>query len=748
MNVVIIRFYVSAPRSIIGPTNPVQVGGVFQCPKGGDYECLEVFKNPFVNRFTAQKIQILPLFGMTILDLKKGKVAICGPNLPFSIATNYFCFTYNKAGGDLASPVDTRVDNYGMILEDYNNSTDFTTSVLIGQVNDVYYDIRKDPTEDDSFIIIQPITLNNEVVSLPLKSIPSFKVLINHQSQFNRIVNIYSLLGIIVFYSLTNNYCGSFDVFTDKLFPHQSINVPLGYPGQFLGFSAALASFNKDQCKDIAAGAPFHTTIVDEGHVYIYMCNPLTNKFMESPTIIDGENLPFARFGTAIASLGDIDNNGCDGNNKNFIKEIAVLASNWYSRPPCIYIYKSDENGISKLYAQKIVLQNSGGLLNSLTYGINAGFDEDEDGVNDLSVSFPNNNKVIFLGGIHFTQLTANVSYNVNTALEQPALKCFDSTSPQLWFDLYFKPSQYYLSYVTTICISLLFLKSENLAQNIEIRYKVSLENKKDAYFFIGGQLIDAIPGSFNVNSIDNQLCRTEQIYLLYYPDLLFKPLSIALEANADVKSTSCGRRCIKPDPFHLITNVRESFPSLLTIVNQNPDLMETQRENLTYSIYINNNFTAAPLENIVVLIEPPTSYGDINMLSLLAVSKPNSFFLTSCSPDNHISCGPNTLTLISSIQQPNSVSMITLQFTVLDTIWILRDIDINALELNCIVKFSGAHNLISQTLLIKTSLAFEKNPDMNVLIWPIIGACILSIFLLIIIGILIWKVRIKFPNS
>ena len=103
--------------------------------------------------------------------------------------------------------------------------------------------------------------------------------------------------------------------------------------GEYFGASLLSVNLNNDQFSDLIIGAPFYSSKEsgDCGRVYIYLSNGNVNSielqlwqyFTNSITnIIQGFDLPIilngfdsnnARFGTALADLGDLNFDGYNG---------------------------------------------------------------------------------------------------------------------------------------------------------------------------------------------------------------------------------------------------------------------------------------------------------------------------------------------------------------------------------------------------------------------------------------------------
>ncbi|GLH00736.1 Integrin alpha-PS3 [Gryllus bimaculatus] len=147
--------------------------------------------------------------------------------------------------------------------------------------------------------------------------------------------------------------------------------------GEYFGASLCVADFNKDGLDDLLVGAPQHsvkTNIGDEGCIYVLLSSDNDWKAVRK---IAGSDQRGARFGTAIALLGDINSDG--------FPDVAVGAPYENNRQGAIYIYHGNKNGLNYLYSQKIKPSEKL-FLRGFGASISEGLDVDGNYVNDIAV--------------------------------------------------------------------------------------------------------------------------------------------------------------------------------------------------------------------------------------------------------------------------------------------------------------------------------------------------------------------------
>lgn len=137
-------------------------------------------------------------------------------------------------------------------------------------------------------------------------------------------------LEYIALGSPRNNQTGSVFLFDS------SWNIPIILHGyqlfEYFGHSLLTVDINQDSLDDLLVSAPMYSSFensYDEGRVFVYISNGkrvclIMDKFnyyfnfflksFKEPKIIYGDSKVLARFGTAMANVGDINNDNFPGN--------------------------------------------------------------------------------------------------------------------------------------------------------------------------------------------------------------------------------------------------------------------------------------------------------------------------------------------------------------------------------------------------------------------------------------------------
>ncbi|KAF1742654.1 hypothetical protein MXB_2032 [Myxobolus squamalis] len=203
--------------------------------------------------------------------------------------------------------------------------------------------------------------------------------------------------------------------------------------GQQFGYSSSLGKFTRNNCFDFVVTAPLYSKLSDEGVAFVYNCNPSLDKFYETPTLLFGESFPNARFGISVANLKDVNHDNYD-----VLLDLAILAPNWYEGSPHIFVYVSSLGGFSTSFSQKIIVEKSQQPIDVLSYGLLSQFDVNNDGVNDIAISLPNNKKVLIISGIRFTKITVIFNNTLNTSINQPHYGCYPKSDIEIWWAYFF----------------------------------------------------------------------------------------------------------------------------------------------------------------------------------------------------------------------------------------------------------------------------------------------------------------------
>uniref|UniRef100_A0A0L8I5H9 Uncharacterized protein n=1 Tax=Octopus bimaculoides TaxID=37653 RepID=A0A0L8I5H9_OCTBM len=114
--------------------------------------------------------------------------------------------------------------------------------------------------------------------------------------------------------------------------------------GSYFGMKLCVADVNKDGLDDLLVGAPMEPgQSREEGQVIVYLSD---GKKLQKKLVLFGDKEEGGRFGSAMTSIGDINQDG-------FI-DIAIGAPYENKLEGAIYIYNTNKEGLPSTYSQKI----------------------------------------------------------------------------------------------------------------------------------------------------------------------------------------------------------------------------------------------------------------------------------------------------------------------------------------------------------------------------------------------------------
>ncbi|KAF0299492.1 Integrin alpha-9 [Amphibalanus amphitrite] len=148
--------------------------------------------------------------------------------------------------------------------------------------------------------------------------------------------------------------------------------------GSYFGGVVLGLDVSGDGRPELLVGAPLHSqqpaldaapTGLEEGRVCVYQ-NLGVGQLSEQPLVLTGDRVIRGRFGSAVASVGDLD---MDGYN-----DIAVGAPYEENQRGAIYIYLGGATGLNPEYSQKLLASELSPALRGFGISISHGLDVDD----------------------------------------------------------------------------------------------------------------------------------------------------------------------------------------------------------------------------------------------------------------------------------------------------------------------------------------------------------------------------------
>lgn len=148
--------------------------------------------------------------------------------------------------------------------------------------------------------------------------------------------------------------------------------------GAYFGASLCVVDLNADGLSDLLVGAPMSTGASrEEGRVHVYI-NQGQAELEELSLSLSGSEGLAARFGEALADLGDLDDDG--------FPDVAVGAPHEDELRGAVYIYNGREDGISPAPSQRITGASLGRDLFMFGQSLSSGVDFDDNGYQDVAI--------------------------------------------------------------------------------------------------------------------------------------------------------------------------------------------------------------------------------------------------------------------------------------------------------------------------------------------------------------------------
>ncbi|EFA09341.2 Integrin alpha-PS2-like Protein [Tribolium castaneum] len=177
--------------------------------------------------------------------------------------------------------------------------------------------------------------------------------------------------------------------------------------GSYYGYALAACDVDGDGKLDLIVGAPMYTVQnnkgkYDVGRVYVIYHESDRGRFVAN-YVIDGFNSK-SRFGQAVASLGDINQDG--------FGDFAVGAPyDGAGNRGAVYIYHGSSKGVRKKFSQVIFAEDVAPSLTTFGFSITGGMDLDNNQYPDMAVGAYESNKAFFFRARPVISVEASVKF-------------------------------------------------------------------------------------------------------------------------------------------------------------------------------------------------------------------------------------------------------------------------------------------------------------------------------------------------
>ncbi|KAL1514272.1 hypothetical protein ABEB36_003555 [Hypothenemus hampei] len=179
--------------------------------------------------------------------------------------------------------------------------------------------------------------------------------------------------------------------------------------GSYFGSVLLASDVSGDKYIDLLVGAPMTSGKTwDEGNVYFYQA--LSSKSFMKSKILTGLSKMASRFGSAIASLGDID---LDGYN-----DVAISAPYEDDGIGAVYIYLGSSEGLQDEFSQRLfpgAFNIPGMESRGFGLGLSKGNDVDQNGYNDIAVGAYKTDQIFLFKTLSIIDYRITLTADINS---------------------------------------------------------------------------------------------------------------------------------------------------------------------------------------------------------------------------------------------------------------------------------------------------------------------------------------------
>ncbi|CAI5762276.1 integrin alpha-4 [Podarcis lilfordi] len=263
--------------------------------------------------------------------------------------------------------------------------------------------------------------------------------------------------------------------------------------GSYFGATVCAVDLNGDGLSDLLVGAPMHSKVREEGRVYVYINSGSGGKMLELETALAGSDLYAARFGDAIANLGDMDNDG--------FEDVAIGAPQENDLEGAIYIYNGRKDGISPTFSQRIQGHQISNSLRMFGQSISGRIDVDNNGYSDVAVGAFLSDSAVLLRTRAVVIVEASLKHP--PSVNRTKLDCVLNGQPAVCVHL-------------TLCFS---YNGRTVPGYIVLLYNLSLDvsRRPDTaarFYFSYNGTSETTSGSLSIYNSNNVTCTTHQAFM------------------------------------------------------------------------------------------------------------------------------------------------------------------------------------------------------------------------------------------
>uniref|UniRef100_A0A672Z4Z3 Uncharacterized protein n=1 Tax=Sphaeramia orbicularis TaxID=375764 RepID=A0A672Z4Z3_9TELE len=353
--------------------------------------------------------------------------------------------------------------------------------------------------------------------------------------------------------------------------------------GSYFGSSVCAVDLNADGLSDLLVGAPMATGAArEEGRVHVYM-NQGEAELLEAEFQLKGSDAYAARFGEAIADLGDLDDDG--------YPDVAVGAPQEDELRGAVYIYNGREDGISPTPSQRITGSMLGRDLRMFGQSLSSGVDIDGNGYQDVAIGAFLSDSAVVLRTRPVVRVEASLV--LPEQVDQQVALCRDHKTPSVCFNV-------------TVCFT---VSSRQYRGAIDLQYNLTSDllhkpSFPHRFYFHGNGSSNSTKG--RVRARLGQLTCTSHL-ALQRKDVrdIFTP--IRFEVSYGLRET------------HAHRSPSRSLPPLKPILQQKLIINETIETRFARSCFLLNCSTDMQLSAQLVLRRPYFALGSTRTVMLNA---------------------------------------------------------------------------------------------------------------------------------